>query len=1080
MQERDLSWALMESSSEALMSFDKSAFDQLRSNRMAYVDGLRRNKGFEAGILGLLTQLYPDNAHFIYELLQNAEDAKASHARFRLTKESLIFEHDGSRLFSARDVESITSIGDSTKADSPTEIGKFGVGFKAVFAYTQTPEVHSGDYHFRIRDLVVPELLTIPRSGVDGFDTQFTFPFDHVKKTGRSATTEIAGALQALGDATLLFLSNIGRISYVLPDGSIGSLERVLPSEMQQAGRAGEHIQVTINSPTADSRRSNWLRYRQTVTIEDESARKECAVAVAFSLEVEEEGRTKKSKWRMIPLSPGRVCIYFPADKETSNLRFHLHAPFASTVARDSVRDSKGNDQLLSAIAELAASSMEDIRDRGLLTTAFLNILPIEDDGIPPFYRPVMDRLIDAFKKSALVPSRYAGHRAGDEICRGPSDLVNLINDEDLALLTRGQWENVAWCSNAPQANQRADKFLDSLAIDEWGWDELCASLNCAEFRLKHIEKDLGRPARLSAWLSDKEDSWLRRFYSVLHEATEKHSNSLDITDLAFIRVEREGVFSLVKPAEAFFPLNDNDTVQEDVLLVKSATYLAGKAGTQSSTARQFLERAGVRVFDEAADLERLIATYGGKTYPDLKVHLGHMKRFVEFFKARPQRLDVFSKEAIFVAQNDDNGEDAKLRWSTAGNLYLDLPFEDTGLAGTVAAKDKWALWSGYEKVSAKKAFVEFVKVLGIQSELAIVEAYTWDNPASAELRRDYRRSGVRQTASSIDKDWTIEGIDALVESPTIEGSRLLWSTLIRADGVFAYARFRPNRQYTTRQADSQLVHWLKNHAWIPNSEGNFHLPKDIGRGQLPTGFLYDDRNGLLTAIGFEASIQRQTEEYQRKDVAAKEFGFDGLDAASEMAKALRISGMDPKAAVELLLQNSARPEQPEEEVRNPSRRRRGVLEHRENAPTKEAVRRERSIQPNVQGVVAEAKAYLRAKYTNGQGQMVCQVCRNEMPFKLGTGEHYFEAVQAIRGLSQHYYENRLALCPTCAAMYQYARACTDTELKDRVEAIDGETVGLSVELDVVLAGLTRKIRFVGTHFFDLRVVLDGSEAKDE
>lgn len=1077
MQERDLSGALMESSSEALMSFDKSAFDQLRSNRMAYVDGLRRNKGFEAGILGLLTQLYPDNAHFIYELLQNAEDAKASHARFRLTKESLIFEHDGSRLFSARDVESITSIGDSTKADSPTEIGKFGVGFKAVFAYTQTPEVHSGDYHFRIRDLVVPELLTIPMGGVDGFDTQFTFPFDHLKKTGRSATTEIAGALQALGDATLLFLSNIGRISYVLPDGSMGSLERVLPLEMQQAGRSGEHIQVTVNSPAADSRRSNWLRYRQTVTIEDESARKECAVAVAFSLE--EEARTKKSKWRMIPLSPGRVCIYFPADKETSNLRFHLHAPFASTVARDSVRDSKGNDKLLTAIAELAASSMEDIRERGLLTTAFLNILPIEDDGIPQFYRPVMDRLIDAFKKSALVPSRYAGHRAGDEIFRGPSDLVNLINNEDLALLTRGQWENVAWCANAPQANQRADKFLDSLAIDEWGWYELRVSLDCTKSWLKHIEKDLGRPARLSAWLSDKEDSWLRRFYSVLHEATEKHRNRLCFTDLAFIRVEREGVFSLVKPAEAFFPLNDKDTVQEDVLLVKPATYLAGKAGTQSSTARQFLESAGVRVFDEAADLERLIATYGGKTYPDLKVHLGHMKRFVEFFKARPERLDVFSKKTIFVAQNDDNGEDAKLRWSTAGNLYLDLPFEDTGLAGTVAAKDKWALWSGYEKVSAKKAFVEFVKALGIQFELAIIRASTWQNPDSDKLHEGYRASGVRESGYSQNEDWTIDGIDVLVRSPTIENSRILWSTLIRASSAVALARYRPNQQYKTRQTDSQLVHCLKNHAWIPDSEGRFHFPKDIGRGQLPTGLIYDDRNGLLTAIGFEASIQRQTEEYQRKDVVAKEFGFDGHDEASEIAKAVRKSGMDTKDAVELILQSSARPEQPEEEVRNPSRRRRGVLEHRENAPTKEAVRRERSIQSNVQGVVAEAKAYLRAKYTNGQGQMVCQVCRNEMPFKLGTGEHYFEAVQAIRGLSQNYYENRLALCPTCAAMYQYARACTDTELKDRVEAIDGETAGLSVELDVVLAGLTRKIRFVGTHFFDFRVVLDGSEAKD-
>ena len=419
------------------------------------------------------------------------------------------------------------------------------------------------------------------------------------------------------------------------------------------------------------------------------------------------------------------------------------------------------------------------------------------------------------------------------------------------------------------------------------------------------------------------------------------------------------------------------------------------------------------------------------------------------------------------------------MSWRTTDNLYLDLPFEETGLAGTVATTDKWALWSGYEKISAKKAFVEFVKALGIQAELAIVQTSIWGNPSS-ELRQDYDRRGVRHTSSSIGEDWTIEGIDALVESPTIAGSRLLWFRLIRADSGVAYARFRPNREYDTRRADSQLVHWLKNHAWIPDSEGRFHFPKDIGRGQLPTGFVYDDRNGLLTAIGFEASIQRQTEEYQRKDVAAKEFGFDGLDAAREIAEALQKSGMSPKAATELILQNSARPEQPEEKVRNPSRRRLGVLEHRKNAPTKEAVRRERSIQPNVQGVVAEAKAYLRARYTNGQGQMVCQVCRNEMPFKLGTGEHYFEAVQAIRGLSQNYYENRLALCPTCAAMYQYARSCTDTELKDRVEASDGETDGLSVELDVVLAGLTRKIRFVGTHFFDLRVVLDGSEAKDE
>ena len=197
---------------------------------------------------------------------------------------------------------------------------------------------------------------------------------------------------------------------------------------------------------------------------------------------------------------------------------------------------------------------------------------------------------------------------------------------------------------------------------------------------------------------------------------------------------------------------------------------------------------------------------------------------------------------------------------------------------------------------------------------------------------------------------------------------------------------------------------------------------------------------------------------------------------ASEIAKALREAQLDPKAAVELIRNNSIKPELPEEEVRNTARRMAGVLERRENAPTRESVRRERSIQANVQGVTAEAKAYLRAKYTNSQGQMVCQVCRCEMPFKLGTGEHYFEAIQTVRGLFHNYYENRLALCPTCAAMFQHAKTCSDAILIDRVEAVNIDSVGPAVELDVVLAGALRKIRFVGAHFIDLKLVLKGAE----
>jgi hypothetical protein len=1053
------------------MGFDKDAFEKLQKKRRGFVKSSREND-FEEGILGLLTQLYPDNAHFIYELLQNAEDAKASHARFTLTEESLVFEHDGSRLFSARDVASITGIGDSTKADAQTEIGKFGVGFKAVFAYTQTPEIYSGEYNFCIHDLVVPELLESSNLGANGFKTKFVFPFDHPKKSSGQATAEISSALQALDDATLLFLSNISRISYVLPDSSEGQLERVLASDLQQASSKGEHIEVSTQSPAGEPSTSHWLRYQDVVTIDDESTSKDCTVAVAFRL-ADAEGRGQKSQWRVVPLSPGRVCIYFPADKETSNLRFHMHAPFASTVARDSVRDTPGNERLLAALAALAAESMEDIRDLGLLTVAALEVLPLDEDNLSPFYVPVRDRIVEAFKAKHLVPTKSGAHRMAENLFRGPSDIAKLIGDEDLATLTENKRTTRLWCANPPVVNQRADKFLRSLAIDDWEWAKLCKALSCDLAHLRQ-EKDPTRRERLNGWLAAKDDAWLRRFYELLHDARMRHNHYLDVSGLALVRVDAGSGTRMVKPAEAFFPPPDEALAPKDVLFVRPDTYSSRKSGSQKSAARLFLENAGVRVFDEEAEFAAILDLYEGETFPDTKTHLEHIRRFTDFHKAFPLKAYIFRGKGIFRGQKV--GSEADLHWCTAEELFLDEPFEDTGLSAIEGVIGKRMLWRGYQKVGARKAFVQFVKALGIQAGLPIVHVSTLDNLAVTDLRADFYVAGVRRSSLEIDDDWTIEDIDAFAKEPTIDGSRVLWATVTHADPEVITARYTPNGQYAVREADSQLIWWLKGNAWIPDANGNFHRPQDISRDLLPPGFFFDDRNGLLSAIGFEEAIQRRTADYQRKDRAARELGFDGVGGATELANAVRELGIDPKAAAGLLKQHAARPEQPEEEVRNPTRRREGVMEHRDNAPENLAVERERSIQPSLPTVVAKAKAYLRARYTNVHGQMVCQACSNEMPFKLRTGEYYFEAVQVLKGLAQHFYENRLALCPTCAAMYQFARDSTDNEVRAAIVALESEAVGAKVEVPVVLAGEKRIVRFVGTHFFDLQLVIGKSD----
>ena len=84
-----------------------------------------------------------------------------------MTNELFVW-NDGCR-FHEDNVRRICSIGESNK--DLTQIGTFGIGFKAVYAYTNLPEIYSGDERFRIRDFTKPE-------GIDDMDAR-------VAETGR-------------------------------------------------------------------------------------------------------------------------------------------------------------------------------------------------------------------------------------------------------------------------------------------------------------------------------------------------------------------------------------------------------------------------------------------------------------------------------------------------------------------------------------------------------------------------------------------------------------------------------------------------------------------------------------------------------------------------------------------------------------------------------------------------------------------------------------------------------------------------------------------------------------------------------
>ena len=102
---------------------------------------------------GVLVDIYEKPTHFVYELLQNADDALATNVKFEISESELLFYHDGSKDFTLDDIRSITGVNKSKKKNTDS-VGKFGIGFKSVFSITKVPVIYNRNINFRKRGVL--------------------------------------------------------------------------------------------------------------------------------------------------------------------------------------------------------------------------------------------------------------------------------------------------------------------------------------------------------------------------------------------------------------------------------------------------------------------------------------------------------------------------------------------------------------------------------------------------------------------------------------------------------------------------------------------------------------------------------------------------------------------------------------------------------------------------------------------------------------------------------------------------------------------------------------------------------------
>lgn len=1038
--------------------------DQLSEKRKKLRQQLIDNEAMD-GFKELLTVLYSDKVHFIYELLQNAEDARATEVQFILDGDGLEFEHNGDRLFKIKDVESITNIGSSTKVDDDRSIGEFGIGFKSVFAYTATPEIESGDFHFRIHDMFVPDTEGLAPGALGEKRTQFIFPFNNPEKTSEEARHEVETKLRHLNEDALLFLNNINKIEYCLPNLTSGSVER------KQNPNDENQIEISVKHPGhSKSESTYYLRFTKDVNIQDDGKHKECRIAIAFGMDI-----SKDERWKIKPLNRGQVCIYFPAVKETSNLRFHFHAPFASTVARDSVRECSANDDLRDHLAELIAESMHAIRDRGLLDVEFLAALPNDKDNLSDFYLPIKERLIEEFDQKKLVPMkrRRSEHAAASGCYRTPPGyraLSDLVNDEDLAILLEKDRDRPLWIANPPQINQPEDNFLSMLDIALWDPEELIKIINTQSNRVMEL-------------LRKKTVEWHQDMYGFLgdflinapssplyaRERQNKLSNLCIIlcSDSEY-RIGSECHFL----DDVEFEFEKERAQLEEFHYVAKGVYSSGQNENKQQKAREFLEKIGVCEVDETERIKAILR----QRYEDPntaippQLHVEDMKRFIALVESDSAKADLFKNYPIF---NTTGGDGFK-----ADLVFLDLPYLETGLRAYYEdskcdiefLEECGCVYFSldYEESDIDpKELGKFAEALGAKTKLEVTkQEILSDHPQFYYLRS---APGSRWTYTGIDEDYSIPEFPILVANPSIVKSKLIWQAMCSAPDSALKSRFRWNQSYSTYDGTSSLVHGLKGEKWVPQKNGesiSFVRPKDASITLLPEGFPYNTGQKWLDAIEFGETAKRQRAEdilKQREqntwNQRAKEFGFDSADEANTMAKIANDLKEEGKTPGELLKKRLAQ-----------KRRKELLIIELDDAEEKEFETRARSIRSSRSRI--EPKITLRAQYTTDENSMLCQMCSKSMPFKKrNSDEDYFEAVEAL-GKGYFFKEHEaqyLALCPECAAEYkEYVKK----DPKARETFHDALKNSDNPQIHLESHGRAIRIWFEDKHWLDLKTVL--------
>ena len=1055
--------------------------------------------GIKKNTLGLNS----DPAHFVWELLQNAEDAKATSISFKLSKTELHIRHNGSKLFDEGNINAICSIGGSDKKNNENQIGKIGVGFKSVFNYTDTPEIYSGKYTFKIEDLVYPSI--IPKYDNLGNDTLFILPF----KDPAKAYKDIENKLNELSTSSLLFLSSIEEIHTTI-DGQTRTIRRYVINSERDILKQKPYLipdSVTFEKISIDdkSTRKEYYRFKLTgISLPDELDDKKCVIdnqSVMIAYRLNSDGAvTHISNMG----DTDKYFVFFPTEIQT-HLGYLVHAPFKTTTGRDGiVKESKANDILYESLMRLVVYSIFYLIDRKEVTSDFYNsiLLSTSDDDSPilmPKLKAILHKALEQGNK--MLPVFNGGYTSLQgilveryELRENKGRLKNLFTVSDIA-------------SHIPEYNKQKS------------WDS--GFLNTKLFYFirdsKPYRKDkneidiLGLLPKLSAdWLESKSIDELKNIYELIDQIidlrpgirwTQIEEISLSIPlirkpDGKHVSASTPGIYFRYEDIHSEL-LNDKICMKviKDILHVKE--YDRGEEIKDEILSKYNIEGSPISLTENINDLKTLLSEIDGKN-----IHCDDIKEYkiLSGINAKTGEITWCKPEELYLTEKTGGESNTEILLHGIESVYFLHP----DYASFIKEDDenpftKLGVHQKLEIISNGSNNKGKYGVSQIRNKVEIKRSNFYIFPKDG-FRINICLPHLNEILETICPEKSLALFRLLSSSGRVIRERVDWNTNGQNSQVGSSLRGK-------EEIYSDLGVELHERAWLYGKDGNIFAPKSVSVDDLLDEYMEISESLLerLEVSGAQPTLRRRALELiedpderemlelyhsasheKKQDIMKRLKKSSKPDPAQKSQSSSKTSGLNLRDSLlehdkESRNSNHSNKDEDEDEDDDVTRSPIKDLE-RHARKSEERIREGVSDKPvrrvNLQAKDdnSEEKSFLKSEYPHGK----CQICHKQI---IGSnGEPIFIAHKLTSELDEKYKHanktgwNSVCLCPNCDAELTHCENNVASSVLEAVESNSIDTTKPQISLPVRICGINKEICYTQRHILQFKIGLETLE----